>query len=666
LGPHADLVHSVVGHPMATLPVGARPAPTVDISWRRCLNDFKLDPVREYKPHVLDQSRLKELQCEFEDLVQIARAEMDSLYEQISGSGYALLLADTQGVILCEKVDPGLKNIFLGAGLIVGAEWSERCEGTNGIGTCAAEARPITIHQTDHFRSRHISLSCSAAPIHDPHGRIIAVLDASCVNAEGSRESQMHTVALVNSSARLIEKCLFLRRYRSDTMLRFHHRAEFVDLLHDGAIAVAADGSIVASDATGLKLLGAEHREDLVGRSIADVFDTTYEELLATTRAGRRAMWELRDHRYGRRYFASLAEADQQGSRLSIQSSMWPQAMVRVAHAQFPAQLSLMDIAGDDPQMLRNLRNARRVADSTVTVLVHGPTGSGKEAFARALHKASRRADRPFLAVNCAAIPESLIESELFGYVSGAFTGARREGMKGRIAQSSGGTLFLDEIGDMPLPMQTRLLRVLEDHEVTPLGSEVALNVDLRVICASHRDLRDMIARNQFREDLYYRLNGITLELPSLAKRRDLESLVRKCIANESADGEVISLEVAALQLLLSHDWPGNIRELRNVVRSALAICEQRIIRVGDLPEDIKPRRAMSLPSVNGDRPACTSAFGEGSALQAAERDALIRVIDEQHGHMTAVAAQLHISRNTLYRKIKRHGIQIGRRPENR
>ncbi len=158
-------------------------APAVDVSWRRCLNDFKLDPAREYQTTVLDQTRLRYLQGEHEELVQIARAEMDSLYEQIAGSGYALLLADTDGVILCEKIDPGLKRMFVAAGLIVGAEWSEQREGTNGIGTCAAEARPITIHQSDHFRSRHIGLSCSAAPIHDQHGQIIAVLDASCVNA---------------------------------------------------------------------------------------------------------------------------------------------------------------------------------------------------------------------------------------------------------------------------------------------------------------------------------------------------------------------------------------------------------------------------------------------------------------------------------------------------
>jgi len=221
------------------------------------LERVQLDPASDYRTTVLDRSRVKDLQAEHQDLVDIARAEMDSLYDQISGSGYALLLADTDGVILCEKVDPNLKGMFTHAGLIVGAEWSEQREGTNGIGTCAKEARPITIHQSDHFRSRHVGLSCSAAPIRDSSGRVVAVLDASSVNAHGSRDSKMHTVALVETSARLIEKCLFLRRHRADAMLRFHYRPEFVDLLHDGAIAVAVDGTIVASDATGLKLLGA-------------------------------------------------------------------------------------------------------------------------------------------------------------------------------------------------------------------------------------------------------------------------------------------------------------------------------------------------------------------------------------------------------------------------
>jgi transcriptional regulator of acetoin/glycerol metabolism len=645
--PHADLVMRVAGCGTTDEPAAVSLAPTVGLSWRRCLNDFNLDPALDYQPTVVDQTRIKDLQTEHEELVQIARAEMDSLYEQISGSGYALLLADTSGVILCEKIDPTLKRMFIQAGLIVGAEWSEMREGTNGIGTCAAESRPITIHQSDHFRSRHIGLSCSAAPIHDPYGRVVAVLDASSVGAEGSRESQMHTIALVNASARLIEKCLFLRRHQGDAMLRFHHRPEFVDLLHDGAMAVSADGIVVATDMTGLRLLGAKDHEDLVGRSIADIFDATFDELLASSSSSRRAMYELRDNLHGRRYFASLVGAGHDNGRVAPNISS--RAALRVVGTHLHSVLTLQDLAGEDPVMLRNVRNAQRVADCAVSVLIRGATGSGKEAFAKAIHLASNRGRRPFVAVNCAAIPESLIESELFGYTAGAFTGARREGMRGKIAQSSGGTLFLDEIGDMPLSLQTRLLRVLEEQEVTPLGSETSVKLDLRVICASHRNLRELLARGMFREDLYYRLNGITLELPALAVRRDKEALIRRCIANEIPAGNSASIATTALDRLTAYHWPGNIRELRNTIRTALAICENSVIRLSDLPAEIThTARQSTAPSGEKD-----------VSLEHAEREALLRVIEKNDWVMSHVATQLGISRNTLYRKIKRHAIPL-------
>jgi transcriptional regulator of acetoin/glycerol metabolism len=657
--PHVERVVRRVDHAGAVDSSDPAALPWVDVSWRRCLRDFNLDPAREYQPTVLDRSRLTELHAEHDDLVQIARAEMDSLYDQIAGSGYALLLADTQGVILCEKVDPSLKQLFGRAGLILGAEWSERCEGTNGIGTCAAEARPITIHQDDHFRARHGTLSCSAAPIHDSAGNLIAVLDASCINPGGTRESQLHTVALVNTSARLIEKCLFLRRHRGEAMLRFHHRPEFVDLLHDGAIAVAQDGIIVATDVTGMKLLGAQSRRDLVGCSIADVFDTTFDELVATSAAGRRAVWELRDNRLGRRYYASLVGgAEASPARVSSTRLSQPREIGSIPAGR--SALSLADLAGDDPQMQRNVRNARRVADSNVSVVIFGPTGSGKEVFAKALHQASSREKFPFVAVNCAAIPETLIESELFGYARGAFTGAKKEGMRGRIVQSSGGTLFLDEIGDMPLLAQTRLLRVLEEMEVTPLGCEAPVKVNLRVMCASHRNLRDLMHRGEFREDLYYRLNGICIELPPLALRRDKERLIEDCISRESFLGTPIGLDEQARALLAEYSWPGNFRELRNTVRSAIAICDSNRIGVADLPAEIGRQAAgaghLSPPAPRSPVPA------HEVSLESAERQALLQVIQQHHWNMTLVAEYLKISRNTLYRKIKRHAIPINRR----
>jgi len=657
--PHADLVFRIAAHdPAASKPTDLVPA--VDTSWRRCLNDFKLDPVQSNEPVVLDARRLRELQAEHADLVDIAQAEMDSLYEQICGSGYALLLADTSGVILCERVDPAIKGMFKRAGLILGAEWSEQREGTNGIGTCATERRPITIHQTDHFKASHVGLSCSAAPIHDSFGHVIAVLDASSVNSRGTRESQMHTVALVNASARLIEKCLFLRRHQSDAVLRFHYRPEFVDLLHDGAIAVSAEGIIVAADMPGLRLLGANHRGQLVGRPFADLFDANCEELQTAANSGRHALWELRDLVHGNRYYASFAALSQQRRRTPVERSSTPRTIIPVA-GDFSSQAPTLEgLAGEDPQMIRNLYNARRVLDSAICVLISGPTGSGKEAFAKAMHLSSQRARQPFVAINCAAIPEALIESELFGYAAGAFTGARREGMRGRIVQSSGGTLFLDEIGDMPLGLQTRLLRVLEEHEVTPLGTEAAIKVNLRVIAATHRNLRDMLASGAFREDLFYRLNGITLEMPSLAKRRDKEALVRKCIGQESAGGEPVAIELGALEQLIAYHWPGNIRELRNAIRTALAICEGRLIRLSDLPSEIRQFEVRPAAAVGSSPASAARASGACTSLEIAERQALLEVIERNGWNMTQVAAQLRLSRNTLYRKLRRHGIAVG------
>src|SRR6202043_1241627 len=334
--------------------------------------------------------------------------------------------------------------------------------------------------------------------------------------------------------------------------------------------------------------------------------------------------------------------------------------VVQVAASPRTHALTLEELAGDDPQMLRNVRSAYRIADSGVSVLIQGPTGSGKEAFAHAMHMASGRASRPFVAVNCAAIPETLIESELFGYKAGAFTGARKDGMRGKILQSAGGTLFLDEIGDMPLTLQTRLLGVLEEQEIVPLGSETAIKVNLHVLAASHRNLREMIADGTFREDLYYRLNGITLELPALRDRVDKERVIHHALAAETGNGRPAAIEMDALQRLVAYPWPGNVRELRNVIRTALAICEGGVVRGIALPREIREADSNSGSGLTTlSQGTISAAVLSVNPLKAAERAALVRVITECHGNMTRVAAQLGMSRNTLYRRMKRHSIPL-------
>ncbi len=629
-------------------------------SWHRCAVDYTLDRSSQHGPKVLDASALSELRAQCDDLLGIASAEIDWLYEQIAQSGYAFVLTDASGVVLYEKTDPTLGDTFHAAGLMIGADWSELCEGTNGIGTCIIEDDPVIVHRGAHFRACHAGLTCFGSPIHDANGSLVAVLDASTLNTDCSAHA--HTMALVNCSARLIEKCLFRSRFQHAILFRFHTRPELLNLQHDGALAIANDATVVAADETAMRLLGAQ-RCDLIGRRIDEIFEVRVEEVMERSMTSMSLLRPVYDIPLGQRFYACLEHGTPATHLHDIDSgASEPTRLVQVAPATpRNSRLSLEDIAGDDPQMLRNVRSARRIAVSRVPVMIQGPTGAGKEVFARALHAASDRAAEQFVAINCAAIPESLIESELFGYRSGAFTGARKEGMKGKILQSSGGTLFLDEIGDMPLSLQTRLLRVLEEQEVVPLGTETPLKVDLRVICASHQNLRAMIGRGEFREDLYYRLNGITLELPPLAQRTDKERLIREFLAAETNDGRPAAIEVDAFRRLLDYEWPGNIRELRNVIRTALAICDGGVVRLRDLPSELRRAdKAVASPTLSVQAAAPSSSLDESkAAAPGATREALLNAIRDCSGNMSRTAQMLGISRNTLYRRCKKFGIAV-------
>jgi len=567
-------------------------------------------------PGSADAGTLENRRARHGELVAIAAAEMDRLHDQIRGSGYALVLTDTEGASLYETLDATLINKPL-----------EPIRAAVAIRTAARE--------------------------------VSAHLDGVCLASAASRASHLHMAALIGATARIIEKCLFLRHHQQHVVLRFHARAELVNLAHDGAMALASDGTVIGADRSAEELLGADDRYQLIGRPVADIFDAEGEDFVKRALERCTTLWPLREVRRGHRYYTSVHAAVGSLAEATPALASARPAVVQVASSPRTHALTLEELAGEDPQMLRNVRSAHRIADSGVSVLIQGPTGSGKEAFAHAMHLMSRRAGRAFVAVNCAAIPENLIESELFGYKAGAFTGARREGMRGKILQSSGGTLFLDEIGDMPLPLQTRLLRVLEERQIVPLGSETGTEADLHVIAASHHNLRDMIARGTFREDLYYRLNGITLELPALAARCDRERVIHRVLGAETTDGRPAAIEMDALQRMVVYPWPGNIRELRNVIRTALAICEGGVVRQIDLPREIREHATDSVAVAPAGALLATQGLAAKPAnpLQAAERATLLSMIEECRGNMTRTAELLGMSRTTLYRKLKRHEI---------
>jgi transcriptional regulator with PAS, ATPase and Fis domain len=304
------------------------------------------------------------------------------------------------------------------------------------------------------------------------------------------------------------------------------------------------------------------------------------------------------------------------------------------------------------------------VLNRDIPILILGETGTGKELLARAIHCDSERAKQPFVAVNCASIPETLIEAELFGYEEGAFTGARRKGAVGKILQANGGTLFLDEIGDMPLALQAHLLRVLQERQVTPLGSGKSVAVDVSIICATHRNLREMIERQQFREDLFYRLNGLAVRLPALRERGDLMALVRRILDREAPSRHLqVAPEVA--ECFERYPWPGNVRQLFNVLRTAVVMAgngpliEREHLSDDFLADSITPQQAGMAASAPAPAPlavappASAPAAASTRSLEEMEMQAIQHAVELAGGNISEASKQLGVSRNTIYRKLR-------------
>ncbi|MDP9780338.1 sigma-54-dependent Fis family transcriptional regulator [Pseudomonas fluorescens] len=612
---HVDCVSRVVknANQLPQLPV---PDLILD-SWRRSLEQHHLDPGSLQGPRILSQDVLKQCRERSELFLNIASEEVARLHGRVRDADYCVLLTDAQGQTIDYRVETTIRNDCRKAGLYLGTCWSEGEEGTCGVAAVLTAKAPVTVHKRDHFRAAFIGLTCSAAPVFDPQGELLGVLDVSAVRSPDDRRSQHLIRQMVVQSAREIEQAFFMSSAQGYWVLRAHRNPGYVDSQPDFLFAWDDDGCLQALNPAARQYL-LQHYGQLP-QHIGQVFD---QQLLH--RARDESLCPLDHAMHGRL------------------SAPRHRASVRPRVALNPSEI--------DPRLADSLRLAVRVKDRNLPVLIQGETGSGKEVFARQLHQASQRRDRPFVALNCAAIPESLIESELFGYVAGAFTGASAKGMQGLLQQADGGTLFLDEIGDMPLALQTRLLRVLAEGEVAPLGASRRKAVDIQVICATHRDLETLVAAGEFREDLYFRLGGARFQLPPLRERSDRLALINRILAEESAlCGETVQLSGAALECLLGYHWPGNVRQLRHVLRYACAVCEAGVIQLSHLPESIHG----TDPTDHGPEPSASP-----------ERQALLDALVRHRWKPTAAARALGISRATLYRRVHQHGIEMpGRSP---
>ena len=642
-------------------------------SWSRCVNEYQLHPAKPHEPIFIKRAELEDRRERRADVIACARYEMTTLYQQLADVESAVVLTDTDGVIVHMVSSPEFAAEVGPLGLRVGGMWSETATGTNGMGTCLAAGGPVTVRREDHFFTQFAELTCSAVPVYDPSGDIAAVLDVT------SRSSlmQQHLLVLLGMTARMIENRLIDLRFRNAHPLHFHSRPEFVYTLHEGKLAVRDDGRILAANRSALFQLGLQSMDDIRSRRIEDLFQTSLEDMLQRSMSSSfhpvvtyRANAALRFFAVARRP-ASDASASPPPARVSVDARSASAQANRALHAtRLPAPRTTpvpAEFTFKDPRLVAHLETARRVIARQTPVLLCGETGSGKEVFARAVHDTSPHAGGAFVAVNCASLPESLIEAELFGYRAGAFTGAQRTGRRGKIVQADGGTLFLDEIADMPLELQARLLRVLDERQVAPLGTEDTFAVDFQLISASHEHLPARVHEGRFREDLYYRLAGIELVLPPLRERTDRRELIASMLASET-DGKV-QLTADAQQLLLDHSWPGNIRELRHVLRTAAALADGEPIAREHLPSLASLATPAALPVPASSPARDTDAQFEVASdaglqvklnpIQANERKVLLQLLEQHRWNVSNVAKALDVSRNTLYRKLHKLHIEV-------
>jgi transcriptional regulator of acetoin/glycerol metabolism len=581
------------------------------------------------------------------DLLHHSLPVMENLYEQIIHTSSMVLLTDAGGVVLHSIGDPGFVGRADKVSLKPGGVWAEGVRGTNAIGTALVEEAPVVVHSAEHYVAAHHFLTCSASPIFDPHGRVLGVLDVST----DSRAQQQHTMALVRISAQQIENQLFSSAFGQDLVLHFHVRPEFIGTLYEGIAVFAADGRMVAANRSALLHLGLD-RYQTDNQGFSSLFDIPFESLRYQAGAFVQPVQQLRTHS-GMVVFCRVKCGRTGPSRgLILQPAATPRSGADTAEER-----PLEELEAGDPTMQKVIAKARKVLGHEIPVLIEGDSGTGKELFAQAMHRSGPRRNGSFVALNCAALPEGLIEAELFGYEEGAFTGAKRKGNIGKIRQADGGTLFLDEIGDMPLQLQARLLRILQERTVAPLGGSESHRVDFALICATNRKIREEIAAGRFREDLYYRLNGLIINLPPLRERADRLALAGRIVAELAGPGRSVRLSGEVMSIFRDHPWPGNLRQMHNVLRTAVALLgdDDEITREhlsDDFLEQYQP-----LDSAPVD-PAAPPLAVPPASLDCLETVAIRQAVADCGGNISAAARRLGISRNTLYRKCKKQGGQ--------
>jgi transcriptional regulator of acetoin/glycerol metabolism len=617
-------------------------------SWLRSL-EHGINPTRGIAPFTLTEDKILEYKSS-NYLYSIIKPIFSEFKDVSIDSGHLVVFSNKNGEIIDLEGDSLIKRAAERMNFTVGTSWLENNIGTNAIGTALASGSPMQVFACEHFCEPVHNWVCSAAPVRDPAtNEIIGVID---LTGEW-KLIHPHSLSTAISIAQSIEaKLLNILEFERYTLLNHYIEA-----------SIKCPNRVTAILDRGGKVIKANHlfySNGWIGSNSNFITDLENVNLIEEQRLKSKnseGWWfELIPFYCGDKLIGTVVQAI--SPRVSAKNS------------ENNVKYSFLNLIGKSKEFKSVISEARSMADLNLPILIEGESGTGKELFAQSIHAASSRSSGPFIAVNCGAIQKDLAESELFGYEEGTFTGGQKGGRAGKFQQAEGGTIFLDEIGEMPLNLQTILLRVLEEGEIVRLGGKKPIKLNVRVIAATNRDLKKDSEEGKFRLDLYYRLNILSLHIPPLCKRSEdipliLEHLLKKVCWQMGRPQ--LRIDNEALQFLEQYEWPGNVRELRNFVyKMVVKVQDHNLITISDLPKEMlenknnkqldnnTPNHNLYSRDVQSLLTSQNDANNNIQYLKDQELKTILKVLDEVKGNVQEAAKRLGIHRSTIYRKLSR------------
>ncbi|MGL5869616.1 sigma-54-dependent Fis family transcriptional regulator [Clostridium chrysemydis] len=599
---------------------------------------------------VLDVSKINLVLKENQDLVKKAKVYMDMFNDVLKDENFIIILTDKDGCILNIAGATGAIQAFERLNIKVGMYMDEKSIGTNAMGIAIEEDRAVQVTAEEHYINIFQTLTCSAAPIHGKDGEIIGSLN---LTAQWT-EKHPHSLGLVIFGFKAIENELDKIHSKEILDKTYNYMGSIMDNTDKGLILINDFGKIKKVNKLALEILCGDEKK-LIGKRIANIIPN-WENIINGFRTNLYNVY-TKD--------IKLNFDNSHKTLIVVKPIILKEKLIgaivtlskeedEYKNNNTGAYKSFDDIIGESDAICNVITNCKVIANSPSTILIQGESGTGKEVFAQAIHNYSYRRDKKFVPVNCGAIPKSLIESELFGYEEGAFTGAKKGGKQGKFEQADGGTIFLDEIGEMPIEMQVHLLRVIQEGRVTRVGSDREIPVDVRIIAATNKNLKEEVRNKRFREDLYYRLSVIPITLPPLRERLgDISRLIDHFFLMKSLklNKPNLILDESIKEKLLKYRWPGNIRELEN--------CIENIVNLdGCMSYDILNKKDFIYDDIvknktNDGEKIIKIDLEKYKSMKEIERDIIIKAIDYNNNNISKTAKELGMSRNTLYYKSK-------------